>query len=74
MRLALSGLSCGACLAARLGLTAQRDLFIDALTKFTLLHSPTLMKFKNALALKYLLWVAEDVGDHLQHRCAAGWV
>lgn len=47
-----------------------RDLYIDALCKFTHLHSPSTMRFKNALAFKFLLRVAETVGDHLQDRWA----
>jgi brefeldin A-inhibited guanine nucleotide-exchange protein len=49
-------------------MTALRDIFINSLCSFTHLHSPATMKYKNALAFKYLLRVAETVGDHISER------
>ena len=51
-------------------MTSLRDVFIHSLCGFTHLHSPQTMRFKNALAFKFLLLVAspETVGDNLQDR------
>ncbi|MGQ3164890.1 MAG: hypothetical protein ACT6T3_21960, partial [Agrobacterium sp.] len=49
-------------------MTSLRDIFINSLCNFTHLHSPATMKYKNALAFKYLLQVAGSVGDHLAER------
>ncbi len=46
-----------------------RDVFLNALCNFTHLHAPGSMRFKNALAFKAMLRVAETVGDQLQERC-----
>ena len=50
------------CSAPRAVSTPRTCLF------FTPVCSPQTMKHKNALAFKYLLQVAEAVGDHLQDR------
>ncbi|KAL6762063.1 hypothetical protein V8C86DRAFT_3013062 [Haematococcus lacustris] len=61
------------------GMTSLRDIFINSLCNFTHLHSPATMKYKNALAFKYLLQVASSVGDHLAERwvdvlrCISRW-
>ena len=49
-------------------MTNLRDVFCNGLCNFTHLHSPATMKFKNALAFKFLLQVADSVGNHLQER------
>ncbi|EFJ50436.1 hypothetical protein VOLCADRAFT_80189 [Volvox carteri f. nagariensis] len=75
----LSGFVAAACLSAQTGMTHLRDVFLNALCNFTHLHSPATMRYKNALAFKYVLRVAETVGDHLQERwvdvlrCISRW-
>ncbi|GAX80611.1 hypothetical protein CEUSTIGMA_g8046.t1 [Chlamydomonas eustigma] len=75
----LSGFVAGCSIMAQVGMSNLRDIFINSLCNFTHLHSPATMKFKNALAFKYLLQVAEVVGDHLQDRwmdilrCISRW-
>ncbi|KAG2453172.1 hypothetical protein HYH02_002496 [Chlamydomonas schloesseri] len=75
----LAGFASAACLAAQTGMTHLRDVFLNALCNFTHLHSPGTMRHKNALAFKYLLRVAETVGDQLQERwvdvlrCISRW-
>lgn len=53
---------------AQVGMPQLRDVFINSLCSFTHLHSPPTMRPKNALAFKYLLKVADAVGDHLAER------
>ncbi|GIL58910.1 hypothetical protein Vafri_13917 [Volvox africanus] len=75
----LGGFLAAACLSAQTGMTHLRDVFLNALCNFTHLHSPATMRYKNALAFKYVLRVAETVGDHLQERwvdvlrCISRW-
>ncbi|KAG2437305.1 hypothetical protein HXX76_005962 [Chlamydomonas incerta] len=75
----LAGFASAACLAAQTGMTHLRDVFLNALCNFTHLHSPGTMRHKNALAFKYMLRVAETVGDQLQERwvdvlrCISRW-
>jgi hypothetical protein len=71
VRLCLSGFATAASLTARLGMAGLRDVFVNALCNFSHLHAPATMRFKHALAFKYLLTVAAEVGDHLEDRCAA---
>lgn len=68
LTICLNGFSAAACLAAELGVSNLRDIFINSLCNFTHLHSPGTMKPKNGLAFKYLLRVAQQVGDHLEER------
>jgi hypothetical protein len=70
--IALSGFGASACLAASLGVTGLRDVFVTSLCNFTSLHSPGSMKQKNGLAFKALLRVAVTVGDGLEDRCGGG--
>eukprot|EP00198_Chlamydomonas_reinhardtii_P005607 XP_001694943.1 SEC7/BIG-like ARF-guanine nucleotide exchange factor [Chlamydomonas reinhardtii] len=75
----LAGFASATCLAAQTGMTHLRDVFLNALCNFTHLHSPGTMRHKNALAFKYMLRVAETVGDQLQERwvdvlrCISRW-
>ncbi|GFH25080.1 SEC7 domain-containing protein, partial [Haematococcus lacustris] len=79
VRMCLQGFSSSSCLTAQVGMTSLRDIFINSLCNFTHLHSPATMKYKNALAFKYLLQVASSVGDHLAERwvdvlrCISRW-
>ncbi len=54
-------------------MTNLRDVFVRTLCGFTHLHSPAIMRGKNAMAFQYLLRAAwpENVGDHLEERCAS---
>lgn len=70
LSICLSGFASCACLAASLGVTGLRDVFVTSLCNFTGLHSPGSMKPKNALAFRALLRVAVSVGDGLEDRCA----
>ena len=45
-----------------------RDIFINSLCSFTHLHDPARIRYKHALAFKYLLGVAQDIGDYLDDR------
>jgi hypothetical protein len=66
--IALSGFGSSACLAASLGVSGLRDVFVTSLCNFTGLHSPGGMKPKNGLAFKALLRVAVTVGDALEDK------
>jgi brefeldin A-inhibited guanine nucleotide-exchange protein len=79
LAICLSGFAASACLAAELGVTNLRDVFVNSLCNFTHLHSPATMKPKNGLAFKYLLKVAVEVGNNLGERwlevlrCISRW-
>jgi len=55
-------------MSPQVGMTNLRDIFINSLCSFTHLHDPARIKYKHALALKYLLEVAQAIGDHLDER------
>lgn len=66
--LCLHGLACAASLSALLGLSGPRDVYVGALAGLTGLHSPGSLRPRGAAALRALLRVAADVGDHLGER------
>lgn len=79
VRLCLGGFAATVELTAQMGICNLRDIFITSLCNFTHLHSPSSMRYKNALAFKVLLGVAEHVGNHLEDRwvdvlrCISRW-
>jgi brefeldin A-inhibited guanine nucleotide-exchange protein len=52
----------------QVGMANLRDIFINSLCSFTHLHDPARIRYKHALAFKYLLGVAQDIGDYLDDR------
>jgi brefeldin A-inhibited guanine nucleotide-exchange protein len=68
LAICLSGFEAATCLAAQLGVSNLRDVFVVSLCNFTHLHSPATMKPKNGLAFRALISVALQVGDHLGER------
>jgi len=79
LRICLQGFAASCCLTAQVGMTNLRDIFINSLCSLTHLHNPAQIKYKNALAFKYLLEVAQSIGDHLEDRwidvlrCLSRW-
>jgi brefeldin A-inhibited guanine nucleotide-exchange protein len=79
LAICLSGFAAATCLAAQLGVAQLRDVYVNSLCNFTHLHSPATMKYKNGLAFKYLLKVAQQVGNQLGERwlevlrCISRW-
>eukprot|EP00775_Hariotina_reticulata_P008270 gene8270-8458_t len=79
INICLSGFEASTCLAAQLGVSNLRDVFVNSLCNFSHLHTPATMKPKNGLAFRTLLSVAMQVGNHLDGRwlevlrCISRW-
>ncbi|PWA99169.1 Armadillo-like helical [Artemisia annua] len=51
---------------AAMSMKTQRDAFLTSLAKFTSLHSPADIKQKNIEAIKAIITIADEDGNHLQ--------
>lgn len=73
LAICLAGFGAATCLAAHLGVSNLRDVFVNSLCNFTHLHSQATMKPKNGMAFKTLITVALQVGNHLDERWVCSW-
>nr|GLL40676.1 brefeldin A-inhibited guanine nucleotide-exchange protein 2-like [Ipomoea trifida]GMD65041.1 brefeldin A-inhibited guanine nucleotide-exchange protein 2-like [Ipomoea batatas]GMD71608.1 brefeldin A-inhibited guanine nucleotide-exchange protein 2-like [Ipomoea batatas] len=62
----LEGFRCAIHVTAAMSMKTHRDAFVTSLAKFTSLHSPADIKQKNIDAIKAILSIADEDGNHLQ--------
>ena len=66
--LCLAGFVAAIRVTSLLDMAMLRNTFVTSLARFTNLHAPASMEPKSAKAFRALLFVADDVGNHLHVR------
>ncbi|KAG6400469.1 hypothetical protein SASPL_137303 [Salvia splendens] len=64
--LCLEGFRSAIHVTAAMSMKTQRDAFVTSLAKFTSLHSPADIRQKNIDAIKAIVTIADEDGNHLQ--------
>ena len=67
--LCLAGFVAAIRVTSLLDMAMLRNTFVTSLARFTNLHAPASMEPKSAKAFRALLFVADDIGNHLHVRC-----
>lgn len=71
VNLCLAGFVAAIRMTSLLGMGMIRNTYVTSLSRFTMLHSPSVMTLKNAKAFRALLVITDENGNHL-HVSLAG--